>query len=33
MHDLDTPHAVARARVADWLMLCRALAAWVVWEK
>jgi len=30
---LDTPHVVARARVAHWLMLCRALAAWVVWEK
>ena len=31
---LDTAHvAVACARIAHRLMLCRALAAWVVWEK
>ena len=33
LYDLDTLHFVAHARVAQWLMLCRALAAWVVLEK
>ena len=33
IYDLDAAHVVARARVAHQLMLCRALDAWVVWEK